>query len=267
MKYKLLSPVLIILCCLFLAVPLLAQNELTDYQFQYEQYRRLYPQFTTARDKYLQFETLVAQEEAIGLTQQILIQRAQAMRTHFLLLRRNLSQAPEIVTEVRTSMGSSLDAEVEWLDDHMADLRALSTPTLGQLFEISDRFERKEKDYRSLSYEVLARILLGKVKQLQAEAVAINFLLDDYLSRQEGDDQTVIMLKNWLTESGNSIYQSQKSIENAEAVLEKVIKAKGDSKRTVSEFSNMQSELEAGRQHLLKIAGYQKEIIEEAVSR
>lgn len=246
----------------WLTVPKIsAQNELYDFEYQYEQYRNLYPQFTSARDKHLQFKTLVAQEEAIKMTQQILVQRSQTMKTHFLLLRKRLAASPEIITVDRTRLGSSVDAEVEWLDSHITALHSLSVPTLGQLFEISAKFERKENGYRLLSYEIAARILLGKTKQLQAEAVAINFLLDEQVDLLE-ESETKVMLTNWINESGNGIYQSQKRIEAAENNLTNQTRAGGESKNTITEFAKLQVELENARQELLKVAGYQKEIIQ-----
>lgn len=239
-----------------------AQSELADYQFQYEQYRNIYPQFTSARDKYLQFQTLASKEEAILNTKQILIQRAQVMRAHLLLLKNRLSQAPEIVSEARTRLSTSLDTEIEWLDGHMKELNLLSSPTLGELFEISDRFERREKDYRLLSYETLSRILVGNIRQMQTDTVGISVQLDDYLLQRKGSDSSKL-LENWLDEAKNSIYWSQKGIEKAEEAIVEMTRYKGDSKETVRQFSKIQLELEGSKQWLIKVTGFQKEIIDQ----
>ena len=257
-KFLLVVLELIILNSLFF-VPSRAQNELPDYQYQYEQYRKLYPQFTTARDKFLQFETLSAQQEAISFTKQLAIQRAQVMRTHFLLLRRRLKEISEVVTEDRTRLNTTLDSEIEWLDGHMQELESLASPTLGQLFEISDRFERRESSYRLLSYETLSRILLGKVQKLQAEAVAINFLLDEHINKQT--DKDINLFKNWLSEARNSAYWSQQGIEQAEQALTAMIDYRGDARETIKQFASIQAALNDSQQWLVKVVGFEKEIM------
>lgn len=241
-------------------VPSFAQNELSDYQYQYEQYRQVYPEFTKARDAFLQYETLASQQEAISFTKKLLLQRDQVMRAHFLLLRRRLNEAPEIVSSERTRLASSLTSEIEWLDTNIKDIQAISTPTLGQLFELSDRFERRERSWRQLSYEVLSRILLGEVRQFQAEAGAINFLLDEYFSRQSDGNKT--LLKNWLDEAKNGAYWSQQGVGEAEKALTEMLKYKGEAKETVRQFAKLQTTLTGSQQWLVKVVGFQKEIIQ-----
>jgi len=237
-----------------------AQNELSDYQFQYEQYRNLYPQFTRARDAFLQHGTLASQEEAISLTKQLMVQRSQTMRAHLLLLRRRLRDAPDIVSGTRSELSTLLDQEVEWLDTHIKDIEAVSTPTLGGLFELSDRFERREELWRALSYETTSRILIGKTRQVQNEAVTINGLLEEHILRQDPAQQA--LFKNWLDETKNGAYQSQQYLVQAESMLVKVIRARGNSGSTVSAFTDLQTSLDSSRQLLLRVVGFQKEILD-----
>jgi len=246
--------------CWLLAAPINAQNELADYQFQYEQYRKLYPEFTRARDSFLQHGTLASQQEAIGSTKQLILQRAQVMRAHLLLLRRRLRGAPDIVTEARTELSTILDQEAEWLDYHIRDIEAVSTPTLGNLFELSDRFERRQELWRALSYETVARILLGKTRQVQNEAVTINGLLEEHILQQDPQEQA--LFKNWLDETKNGAYQSQQYIEQAELILIELIQDRGDASGTIGAFSELQTSLENSRQLLLRAVSFQKEIID-----
>jgi hypothetical protein len=182
------------------------------------------------------------------------------MRSHLLLLRRRLRDAPEIVSEARTDLSTVLDQEIEWLDQHAKDIESISTPTLGDLFELSERFARREGLWRALSFETTSRILIGKTTQLQNETVAINFLLEEHILRQSSQEQA--LFKNWLDETKTGTYQSQQYLIQAESMLVKVIQAQGNPDSTLNAFTELQTSLGNSRQLLLLVVGFQKEIIE-----
>lgn len=246
--------------CWPLPTTVFAQEELSDYQFEYEQYRKLYKDFSIARDKYLQYDTLVSRQEAVETTQKLLIQRSQVLRTHFLLLKRRLNQAPNIIGTTRTRLVSNLDTWIEKLDKQRQEIEALQTPSLSQLFEISLSFERSQDEYRLLSYEVVSRILIGSVQQYQSEAVAINFLLNERINQVNTNQ--IGVLKNWLDEAKNSAYWSQQGIVKAEQSLEELLKFRGQSEETLRQFAKIQENLLESKGWLSKLVGFQGEIID-----
>ena len=131
-----------------------AQKEIEDYFFQYEKYRNVYNDFVTAKEAYLKYQTLTSKDEAIETTQKLIDQRYQALRTYFLALKSKLRTAPGVVgADYREQLISQLDKEINWLENQKGEVNGLSKPSLDDLFVISDRFEDKSEEIKSLSYQ------------------------------------------------------------------------------------------------------------------
>lgn len=238
--------------------PVFAAQPIDDYLFQYEKYRQVYQEFTTARDKYLQYQTLSSKDEAIGATKKMIGQRNKSLAIYFLTLKWKLSTTPGVAgSEHRNNLISQLDKEITWLDDQNEQLEQLANPSLDDLFIISDRFEDKRVAFKVLSYQSLAAILLGKTRNLQSESVAIKTLLTDEVNQMEATKAA--QFKGWLTEVENKNYLSQKEIEMAESQQESL--AKKREKQLVSIYSKIQLSLERAKEYLNQAFLFQKEIL------
>jgi len=253
--------ILFIIHYLLFITPSFAQNELSDFQFQYEKYRGEQEAYASARNKYLEYETLTSKNEAIKATKQVLIRRAQVLRTYFILLKKRLHSTPSVVVEEKTKLSAYLDQEIEWLEKHIEELESLANPPLPQLLEISKRIERKNLEYRSKAYQTITSVLLGKARAAHGEQTAINVLLEEKV-KENSDSTASASLKNWVNEAKNNAYWGGQAIERAEMFLSQFDNYQKYADELVKILSKVQAELETAKRLFKKGVGFQKEIAE-----
>src|SRR5690606_38019174 len=116
-------------------------------------------------------------------------------------------------------ISSQLDNEIGWLQNHMDSLEDIINPSLTQLFEISDRLERKEADYRELGYRSMAYNLIGKMRAHHQQFVTANNNISPYVKMA---NDKAGFLKNWIDESQSKGHQALQYILAAEALIEEI---------------------------------------------
>ncbi len=258
MKKKL-ALVISILSLVLLVKNSLASQQMDDFLYQFEKYHQAYGEFKTARDKYLTYKTLTAKDEAVEATSLFINQRYQTLRTHFLTLIWKLRSTSGVVgKDYRDQLVAKLDKEVTWMDGEMDNVTSLNKPDLEDLFILSDRVEARGNDYKSLGYQSLSAILLGKVRSLQADSVVITNLLKDRASGIEATSAS--QLNDWLREVENQNYLSQKKIEEAEANLVELVE-KTRENQMIPVYQEIKKNLQDARQYLMEAVRYQQEIL------
>ncbi len=277
-KMKDFKKVLLLFCCfLFLFIypspithhsspikPVFAQRQMDDYLYQYEKYRNIHQEYLQAREKYLKYQTLTSRDELIQAGQDFLYARSIVIRTYLQALEFDLKKAPNVVAEQKTELVLSLDEEIDWLLQNEDQIKELDNPTLDDLLEISLRIERREVTFNKLAYLTLSNIVLGKMRLLQTEALAINSLLNDEIIKSENGD--LATLNQWLETAKNITFQSQKQIETAESYLS-LMNSKAKKKEGILEtYGKIKAELEQARSVLLGGIDYQREILREVSS-
>lgn len=243
--------------CLF-SIPAFASQEIDDYFFQYEQYRKTYDEFKIDRDKYLTYQTLESQIQAISSARKLIIQRSNTLRAYFLALKLRLRTAPGLVNiAYKESLISSLDKEIIWLESQNSQLEVLTTPSLNDLFIISDRVESREETFDLLTYRSLSLVLLGKARVLQSESVSLTNLLSDEIDKLEATKAA--QFRNWQPGLENKNYLSQKEIEKAESYQDELKKEK-DKAPLMSLYSSIQNGLKKVKEYLSQALVLQQEI-------
>ncbi|MGI5828193.1 MAG: hypothetical protein ACOX6V_04215 [Patescibacteria group bacterium] len=241
----------------FRIVPLIyAQQQVSDFQFQYEQYRQEVTQFEVARNDYLKHETLASKNEAAAKTQKFILQRAATFRTYFAALRQAVAENNGISESDKSSTDSKLNEQINWLKDYEDNINNLSNPSLEQLFNYSDIFEARESDYRLLGFETLAHVLIGKIVSLNQEYSLLLNDLEPYVQKSPAG-----YLTNWLKEARKSLSESEQHIEAAKEVLKDIHKGTVTQQRAERIFASVQTEVNASQEVLQKGMGYQKEIV------
>ncbi|NMC36469.1 hypothetical protein GYA49_05495 [Candidatus Beckwithbacteria bacterium] len=248
---------------LLIVSPIFAEDRLiSDFEYQYEKYRQLYPEYETARDEFLQTNSLASQNIAIEKTRTLLAQRAQVMRTYLLALKFKLQSNLGISKDDKEKLSASIDDEVGWLQNHMDDINNASNPTLGDLFEISKRFEKKETDFRVLGYETMSRVIIGKVYTLNQEYIAISSQLKPYV-----EETGVGYLSNWLNEAQNSAFEALQSLKSAETMVDELVRKSSSSEQVIKAFTQIKTDSESAKLALTKGIGFQNEIIDDLNKR
>jgi len=155
MNKKTLFLLFTIICLLFTKLAF-ANQTLDDYLFQEEEYKKSYNEFKTSRDKYLKYKALTAKDSALESTKALIVKRNETLRAYFLALKDKLKNTPGIVeTQKDDGLLAQLDQKVVWLEEESEEVKSLYTPSIEDLFILSDRIEDKEAESKNLGYQVL----------------------------------------------------------------------------------------------------------------
>jgi len=237
-----------------------AFREFDDYSYQYQQYEEKYQQFISAKNKYLKYQALTSKDEAITALKDLILQRSQTLKNYLLVLKYKIDNTSGVIeNQEGKGLLSQLDKQIVWLDEQSDELDELEQPTLEELFVLSDRIEDKEGDLKNLSYRVISEVILGKIRNLQAESVSVTESLKDKISKSQGADNAE-QLNLWLKEVRVQNYLSQKEIEAAEINLWK-LQSEKETKQMVKHFSNLKIDVDDAKIYLQRAVDYQKEIL------
>jgi hypothetical protein len=265
MKELKLLPILIFLLIIisFFATSAAAQREISDYDYQYEKYGEAYDQFELSRDKFLKYQVLSSREEARADTRALILQRNQVLRTWFLALKSKVRNTPGVI-EADNGLLGLLDQKIVWLEEQSDETSNLETPSFEDLFILSDRIEDKEVELMKLGYQSLAEVILGKIRTLKSESVALTTLLNEEISKTENATKSA-QLTLWIKEVEVKNYLAGKEIEAAEINLWNLRSAGGldDMKK---HFTNLKIDVDDTKLYLEQALSYQKEILGEIAS-
>lgn len=241
-----------------------AGDSLKDFNYQYEQYHKIYDQFLIARDRFLKYRVLNSQEEAIKSLKNLLLQRNQTLRTYYLALMDKIRKTPGIVSQTtNSSLLSRLDKKVLWLEDQNRELNQLNTPAFEDLFIISDRIETEKDLLINLGYEALGEMILGKIRSLHQDSVTLTSLIKEELNKYQQATNSA-RLNLWLKEVEVKNYLAAKEIEAGEINLWN-LKSKQDINSALKDFENIKIDALDAKIQLTQGLGYLKEIYKELV--
>jgi tRNA pseudouridine-54 N-methylase len=258
---KLLILLFAVYCLLFTRLAL-ASREMEDYLYQSEKYREVYDEFVVSRDKYLKHKILTVKEGAIAATKKLILQRHQVLRTYLLALKQKLKTTPGVIEgQAEEVLSSQLDKKIIWLEEQSEETEKLSSASLDDLFVLSDRVEEKEEELKNLAYSSLSEMILGKIRSLQQESVALaSFLKDEVFEKKEATEAAQLDL--WLREVSVKNYLAQKEIEAAEINLWN-LKAAREEAEMVKHFNNLKIDVDDAKIYLNQAVSFQKEIFSE----
>lgn len=237
----------------------LASREMEDYLFQYEKYQEVYDQFKVSRDKFLKYEILSVREQAVESVKKLLLQRNQTLRTYFLVLKYKLRNTPGVVgNQIDNNLIGQLDKKIIWLEEESEEVNNFFNPSLSDLFVLSDRIEDKEKEFTQIAYQSLGEVILGKIRSLQQESIAVTTLLKDKV--EEGESATkAAQLNLWLKEVDVKNYLARKEIEAAEINLWNLRSTRGLVQMKIH-FNNLKIDTEDAKIQLQQASSFQNEI-------
>src|SRR3989338_5346569 len=126
-----LTLVLVTITLLAAGVPLKAQESSpqsdedrarSDYLFQYAKYTEAHGIYETAKEAYLKFATITAQQEAVEKTKTVLLLRAEVLRTWLQRLKLRLIAQRELDSALRESEVGKLEATQAFLETHQENV-------------------------------------------------------------------------------------------------------------------------------------------------
>ena len=235
-----------------------AQNEQTDYDYQYESYTKDYQDFIKTRDEYVQYQTLTSKEVMMQALQRVLLQRDEAQRAYWLLLRKELRDCPGLILSEKNRLISYLTQEIIFLESHKQKIAEANQSTLQDLINFSTEFDDKKEKYLTTSYEILSQLLSGQIKDMQVDLVAINSLFTQELDAYPADKKNIY--QSWVEEAASQTLQSQQKTSQAEEKLVE-LKEESEEKGIKKVFSTITGLLQDSQLYLQKAFAYQQELL------
>jgi hypothetical protein len=240
--------------------PVKAQRVVEDYIYQYEKYGKVYDNFKLSRDKYKTYDVLSSRNEAVEAARALILQRNQVLRTWLLALKNKVRNTPGVV-EVDGGLFGQMDRQIVWLEENSEEISSLQTPSFEDLFVLSDRVEEKEAEFMRSGYQTLAEVLLGKIRTLNSESVALTTLLSEEISKSENATRAA-ELDLWLKEVRVKNYLAGKEIEAAEINLAN-LKSTSRVGSLKNYYTNLKIDVDDTKLYLEQALSYQKEIMGE----
>lgn len=235
-----------------------AQNEQSDYRYQYEKYVNDYQTFGKAKDEYAEYQTLASKEKMLTALKSLLVQRDETLRTYWLLLRKKLRDSPGLVIGEKNELINLATQETIFLDTHRQKIAAVTDPTLQDLITLSAETEAKKDQYLPMAYKMIAMLMIGQIKDRQADANSINSLFNEELNRYPANEKN--LYRAWVEEAQSAILQSQEDSDQAKAGIAE-LEEESEEKNIKTIFAKIENFLQDSRLALEKGFGYQQELM------
>ena len=156
-------------------------NSYSNYRTKYEDYLKAHDKYTLSKRQYEQYNTLSSKEELQKDTADMLKKRDGVLILYYQTLVYRLKDSSiDIPDEKRDEYVTKLEAEINWLQEHMSSYQANAEPQVlaDRSLESGDRYE----DFISEIYRSLYYISRGKLIAYNAR---FNYLFNELYALSE----------------------------------------------------------------------------------
>ncbi|MBI5621202.1 hypothetical protein HY949_05455 [Candidatus Gottesmanbacteria bacterium] len=238
----------------------LSQQAYQDYLYQFDQYRRTYSEFTTAKNEYLKFKSLTSQTTALTNTTAMLSQRYQLLRAYLLLLGEKLNEDKGLPDDQKTVYRALINTQIEAMN-----AGNLTISTVGSLDDAEAVSKNFEKQYPILSAAFRQTIVGITMGQLFSSARQFDGVFDEIRgtvqrSRSTFSPQKQATMDRWILQIANvrSLYQQKMDdIATKNRTLnERTLDGMDDVFRT------LKRDLGEAKKYMIDGTGYMEELIQ-----
>lgn len=222
-----------------------------DYLYQYDQYRRSLTDFLTAKNRYLTYQTLVSQTEALVATKAFLEARDQVLTVYLAML---IEKSP---TE---NLKKLIGEEITFYTDHKSLIPAVGS--LEDSIRVSGDFESHSPQTTVLARQLIAGLLINKVQDLGYRLASVSAGFEENVNGVKKQGKEVATLERWLLETKNKQFLAENKLSLAEELTTKFRPTKSSEEGSL-EFAKVQVLIFEANQYLKEAAAYLKEIKEE----
>jgi len=235
------------------------QKAYDDYLHNYNQYRQANTEFISAKQAYLNYQTLNSKENALNKTSNLIRREDEVVKTYLTALRLKLGQISSISDYELNIIYLKIDNEVAWYQNHQNNLN--STGSLEDLVKSSQTMKQRYQETEVLAYQTLGSILAGKQAYYRIQIKQQIDSLKEKIGiiRQTGDKETQTA-ERWLLEAENRLTRSQEKEFEAQQILAKM---KVSDINKIRDYNQAQYKIEESHQYLKEANHYLKEIIQE----
>ncbi|MFH0863825.1 MAG: hypothetical protein V1858_01905 [Candidatus Gottesmanbacteria bacterium] len=224
-----------------------------SYQYyidQYNQYRNDLTKFLTAKNRYLTYDTLTSQTEALTATKNFIISRDQTIILYLLML---------LEKDIANNNRKLIESDILFYTDHKNLVPA--TASLDDSFKIADDFTNHYPQTYIIAKKTIANLLISKIRGFDDKLSNINNEIDLNINLIKDEGKDVSTIERWLLETKNKQILSQEKINQAE-VLSNGFKSQSSNLNS-EDLNNVLMLIQEANQYLKEAVNYQKEIVDE----
>lgn len=226
MKFKRSNLPVIIFILVLVAVPVtLAQDfdyqkALRDYEYNYSLYNQTHDDYVLARARYLQYRTLLSEEEAKKATYKMLFSRDEVVKTLLTAIRMKIKESPGLSDGEKESLFKRIDAEFSFFQNHQTALSSV-----GSLADFVNDSEKARDRFKSATepiiYSSLVNISVAKTGYQRARIEKIIADLKAKISEIKANgDKDVSFSDHFFVNVENKLLRSRdKEIQAGEAIV------------------------------------------------
>lgn len=236
------------------------QTAYKDYQYNYNLYNKLHDEYKLARASYMQYGTLLSEEEAKKATLAMLQARDETIKTYLTALRMRVKESGGLGDSEKESLFRRIDPEVSYFEDHKDKLASVGS--LEDFVEDSDEAKERFSDSTEIVfYTSLTNIAIGNTayerKQIEEIIASLKSKISDI---KLAGDKDVSVFDRFFVEIDNKLQRSREKEDGAKDIIGESEKSyKKDDK--VGYYNDAIGSVQGSYLYLKEIVSYLKEII------
>lgn len=221
-----------------------------NYLSQYDQYRLALSDYQTARNRYLTYQTLTSQSEALGETKTFLQNRDQTLILYLKLL---LEKNPE------ENYRKLLNEDLIFYQDHLNTIASVGN--LDDAVLISNKIKEHFPQTEVLSRQTIASIILNKLKNINNQQNKVKVGFEEKINFVKNNGKDVTTLERWiLSFRGKQQFVDQK-MKEAQDLADKLAPKSSD--QLTKDFAKIQTIIYEANQYLKEGTSFLIEIEKE----
>ena len=229
-----------------------------DYLYQFDVYRQKYNEFDIAKNNYLKFNTLTAQQTAISTTKEMLAARAQLLRAYLLMLNEKITETPQMTQPEVDLYRALINGEVSFLDNQTQFVN--SVQTLDDANNVSKQLESHYTVLQISMDQTILGITLAKLRGMGNEfsdkTVQAKALIDQVKPELSLNQQAI--LDRWFDQISN---KRTLFLQKQDAISQAITGLKGSNTQNLADkFSQIQKQITDAESELTEGSSYLREL-------
>ncbi len=234
------------------------QKAYQDYQYNLSLYNKLNDEYRLSRARYIQYKTLLSEEEAKQATLAMLQARDETIKTYLTALRMRIMENKGLSDGERESLFRRIDPEVSYFEEHKEKLASV-----GSLKDfVKDSDEAKDRFSNSTEivfYTALTNISIGNTahERKQIEKVILD-LRSKITEIKLAGDKDVSVFDRFFVKLDNKLQRSREKETNAKDIIAASEKSY---KNKINYYNDAMGAVQESYLYLKESVSYLKEII------
>lgn len=191
-----------------------------DYEYNYSVYQRAHDDYVLAKARYLQYQTLVSEDEAKKVTLSMLQARDEVVKTLLTAIRMRIRENKGLADSEKESLYKSIDPEVKFYEEHKTKLGSA-----GSLADLARDSDVAKEHYNSITnlviYSSLVSVSTGKTshERKQLEKIILDLKIKVVDIKLAGDKDVSFLDRLFIDIENKFLRSRDKEIQARETIL------------------------------------------------